>query len=148
MVGHRCGSRSAEVVALSAFPSLGAQDVGLHPCLDPFRDAYQVHTLDQPAHALAQGVCGLVEGMHLIGIAEGIETRMQADILRAQGWECGQGYYFGRPAATPMTHHGPTARSPQRGNILSRREPGQADSLPYPAGSDAEPGARSSTRSP
>src|SRR5680860_4193 len=110
-----------------------------------------VHDLtagDSQANALAQGLCGLVEGMHLIGIAEGIETRMQADILRAQGWECGQGYYFGRPAATPMTHHGPTARSPQRGNILSRREPGQADSLPYPAGSDAEPGARSSTRSP
>src|SRR5665647_2480030 len=60
---------------------------------------------DSQANALAQGVSGLVNGMHLTGVAEGIETRMQADILRAQGWECGQGYYFGRPAATPMTHH-------------------------------------------
>ena len=67
-----------------------------------------VHDLtagDSQANALAQGVSGLVNGMHLLGIAEGIETQMQADILRAQGWQCGQGYYFGRPAATPMTHH-------------------------------------------
>jgi len=60
---------------------------------------------DSQANALTDGLSGLVHGMHLTGIAEGIETQMQADILRAQGWECGQGYYFGRPAATPMTHH-------------------------------------------
>jgi EAL domain-containing protein (putative c-di-GMP-specific phosphodiesterase class I) len=59
---------------------------------------------DSLANALAQGVSGLVNGMHLTGIAEGIETQMQADILRAQGWQCGQGYYFGRPAALPVTH--------------------------------------------
>jgi diguanylate cyclase (GGDEF)-like protein/PAS domain S-box-containing protein len=62
-------------------------------------------TGDSQANALAQGVSGLVEGMHLTGVAEGIETKMQADLLRAQGWECGQGNYFGRPVATPMTHH-------------------------------------------
>jgi diguanylate cyclase (GGDEF)-like protein/PAS domain S-box-containing protein len=60
---------------------------------------------ESQANALTQGLSGLVNGMHLTGIAEGIETKMQADILRAQGWECGQGYYFGKPAATPMTHH-------------------------------------------
>jgi EAL domain-containing protein (putative c-di-GMP-specific phosphodiesterase class I) len=63
-----------------------------------------VHDLtagDSQANALAQGVSGLVNGMHLTGIAEGIETQMQADILRAQGWECGQGYYFGKPATRP-----------------------------------------------
>lgn len=59
---------------------------------------------DSQANALSQGVSGLVNGMHLTGIAEGIETQTQADLLRAQGWECGQGYYFGRPAATPLTH--------------------------------------------
>jgi len=59
---------------------------------------------DSQANALANGVSGLVNGMHLIGIAEGIETELQADILRAQGWECGQGYYFGKPVATPVTH--------------------------------------------
>ncbi len=59
---------------------------------------------DSQANALARGVSGLAHGMHLIGMAEGIETELQADILRAQGWECGQGYYFGRPAAIPVTH--------------------------------------------
>ncbi len=66
-----------------------------------------VHDLtesDSQANALTQGVSGLVKGMHLTGIAEGIETQMQANILRDQGWERGQGYYFGKPATTPLTH--------------------------------------------
>jgi EAL domain-containing protein (putative c-di-GMP-specific phosphodiesterase class I) len=53
--------------------------------------------------ALAQGLSGLVKGLHLTGIAEGIETQTQAEILRAQGWQCGQGYYFGRPGPMPVT---------------------------------------------
>jgi diguanylate cyclase (GGDEF)-like protein/PAS domain S-box-containing protein len=64
-----------------------------------------VHDLtagDSQANALARGVSGLVEGMHLTGIAEGIETDLQADILRAQGWQCGQGYYFAKPGAMPV----------------------------------------------
>jgi diguanylate cyclase (GGDEF)-like protein len=68
------------------------------------RFVHDLTTGDSQANALAHGLSGLVEGMHLIGIAEGIETKMQADILRAQGWECGQGYYFGRPAAHPSPH--------------------------------------------
>jgi EAL domain-containing protein (putative c-di-GMP-specific phosphodiesterase class I) len=54
-------------------------------------------------NALAQGLSGLVKGLHLTGIAEGIETQIQAEILRAQGWEYGQGYYFGRPGPIPVT---------------------------------------------
>jgi diguanylate cyclase (GGDEF)-like protein/PAS domain S-box-containing protein len=110
--------------ARHALASLRGLGVGIH--LDDFGTGYSsisvlrdlpvtgvkldlrfVHDLtagDSQANALAKGLCGLVEGMHLIGIAEGIETNMQADILRAQGWECGQGYYFGRPAAIPVTH--------------------------------------------
>ena len=68
------------------------------------RFVHDLTTGDSQANALAQGVSGLVNGMHLTGIAEGIETEMQADILRAQGWQCGQGYYFGRPGALPVTH--------------------------------------------
>jgi diguanylate cyclase (GGDEF)-like protein/PAS domain S-box-containing protein len=66
-----------------------------------------VHDLtadDSQANALAHGLSGLVNGMHLTGIAEGVETQMQADILRAQGWQCAQGYYFGRPGAMPVTN--------------------------------------------
>ncbi|MEP7194794.1 MAG: bifunctional diguanylate cyclase/phosphodiesterase [Actinomycetota bacterium] len=55
------------------------------------------------ANALAHGLSVLVNGMHLTGIAEGIETQMQAHILHTQGWECGQGNYFGRPAAMPIS---------------------------------------------
>jgi diguanylate cyclase (GGDEF)-like protein len=61
---------------------------------------------DSQANALTDGLSGLVYGMHLTGIAEGIETQMQADILRAQGWECGQGYYFGKPAPIPSSRAG------------------------------------------
>jgi diguanylate cyclase (GGDEF)-like protein/PAS domain S-box-containing protein len=53
--------------------------------------------------ALVHGLGGLVSGMHLTGIAEGIETPVQARMLRTLGWECGQGYYFGRPAILPVT---------------------------------------------
>ena len=45
-----------------------------------------VHDLtagDSMANALAQGLSGLGRGMHLMGIAEGIETKMQAAILPA-----------------------------------------------------------------
>jgi diguanylate cyclase (GGDEF)-like protein/PAS domain S-box-containing protein len=65
-----------------------------------------VHELtagDSQDNALAQGLSGLVKGLHLTGIAEGIETQTQAEILRAQGWECGQGYYFGGPSPMPVT---------------------------------------------
>jgi len=65
-----------------------------------------VHDLtagDSRANALAQGVSGLVRGLQLTGIAEGVETKMQADILRAQGWACAQGYYYARAAAEPAT---------------------------------------------
>jgi hypothetical protein len=45
----RQGARPSEVVALSAFPSLCTQDVGLHLGFDAFGDAGQVHSVDQPA---------------------------------------------------------------------------------------------------
>jgi len=110
--------------ARTALTSLRELGIGIH--LDDFGTGYSsiwvlrdlpvtgvkldlrfVHDLtekDSQANALAEGVNGLVKGMHLTGIAEGIETQMQADILRDQGWECGQGYYFGKPATTPATH--------------------------------------------
>jgi len=107
--------------ALSALTHLSRLGVGIH--LDDFGTGYSsisvlrdlpvtgvkldlrfVHDLTtghSQANALAHGLSGLVNGMHLTGIAEGIETPMQASILRAQGWRLGQGYYFGRPAPMP-----------------------------------------------
>jgi diguanylate cyclase (GGDEF)-like protein/PAS domain S-box-containing protein len=69
------------------------------------------------ANALAQGVNGLVKGMHLTGIAEGIETQLQADVLRGQGWTYGQGYYFGKPGVMPVA--GPSTG----GKIIHLRKP-------------------------
>ncbi len=58
-----------------------------------------------PANALATGLSGLVAGLGLVGIAEGVETAEQVQILRSLGWHLGQGYYFARPA--PMTDEAP-----------------------------------------
>jgi diguanylate cyclase (GGDEF)-like protein/PAS domain S-box-containing protein len=57
---------------------------------------------DSPPNALANGLAGLVDGLHLVGVAEGIETEMQAALLLEQGWAYGQGYLFGRPAPAPL----------------------------------------------
>jgi len=57
---------------------------------------------DNPSDALAAGLAGLASGLRLIGIAEGIETVEQAELLRSIGWEHGQGYHFGRPASEPL----------------------------------------------
>jgi diguanylate cyclase (GGDEF)-like protein/PAS domain S-box-containing protein len=58
-------------------------------------------TTDATARALAAGLAGLAQGLGLESVAEGIETREQAAILREQGWRNGQGYLYGRPALTP-----------------------------------------------
>jgi diguanylate cyclase (GGDEF)-like protein/PAS domain S-box-containing protein len=111
--------------ALGALKSLRRLGVGIH--LDDFGTGYSSMSVlrDLPVTglkldlrfvrdlardngkliALVHGLGGLVNGMHLTGIAEGIETRAQARMLRTLGWECGQGYYFGRPAALPIGDH-------------------------------------------
>jgi diguanylate cyclase (GGDEF)-like protein/PAS domain S-box-containing protein len=58
---------------------------------------------ESAANALAAGVAGLAKGLHLVGVAEGVETLEQARTLRAQGWAQAQGYLFGRPEAQPRT---------------------------------------------
>lgn len=50
----------------------------------------------EKALSLAQGLAGLARGLGLMTTAEGIETVEQATILRAAGWEYGQGWLFGR----------------------------------------------------
>ena len=41
---------------------------------------------DSPQNALAAGVAGLARGLHLVGVAEGIETEAQLRTLVEQGW--------------------------------------------------------------
>ena len=62
----------------------------------------ELNQTDNPSDALATGLAGLVKGLNLTGIAEGIETIHQARFLRSIGWEHGQGYHFGRPASEPL----------------------------------------------
>ncbi len=47
--------------------------------------------------ALVEGLIGLGSHMDLDVVAEGIETKEQADWLTSRGCPRGQGYYFGRP---------------------------------------------------
>ena len=85
------------------------------------RFVHDLTSSDSLANALAHGLSGLVNGMKLTGIAEGIETRMQADLLLSQGWQCGQGYYYGRPAAMPVTECSTDAQIVEPAGITAPR---------------------------
>jgi len=52
-------------------------------------------------NALSTGLAGLVNGLHLTGIAEGVETEVQHRILLEQGWIHAQGYLYARPSPHP-----------------------------------------------
>ena len=53
-----------------------------------------------PADLITATVASLVESLSLSGVAEGIETERQAELLLQGGWRLGQGYLFGHP--TPV----------------------------------------------
>jgi diguanylate cyclase (GGDEF)-like protein/PAS domain S-box-containing protein len=57
---------------------------------------------DSQANALSSGLAALSHSLRLTGVAEGVETDVQAAILRAHGWSHGQGYLFGRPEPEPL----------------------------------------------
>ncbi len=64
--------------------------------------SFTTHLLDeQNAAVLSAALAGLANSLGLDSIAEGIETKRQAETLREQGWAHGQGFYYGRPA--PLT---------------------------------------------
>jgi diguanylate cyclase (GGDEF)-like protein/PAS domain S-box-containing protein len=53
---------------------------------------------DSHSTRLAKGLAGLANGLGLLTIAEGVETFEQAQVLAEQGWQCGQGWLYGRAA--------------------------------------------------
>ncbi|MEO8556180.1 MAG: EAL domain-containing protein, partial [Actinomycetota bacterium] len=56
---------------------------------------------DDAANALSTGLAGLVNGLHLVGIAEGVESEFQHRVLIRQGWSQAQGYLYARPSPQP-----------------------------------------------
>jgi diguanylate cyclase (GGDEF)-like protein len=58
---------------------------------------------EKGAAAIVAAVLSLARDLGLETVAEGIETEAQRDWLRAHGCDCGQGYFFGRPAAPEAT---------------------------------------------
>lgn len=50
------------------------------------------------ARAIIRAVLALGKSLSVPVLAEGVETLAQLDLLRSEGCEEGQGYYFGRPA--------------------------------------------------
>lgn len=70
---------------------------------------------DDPESAnIVATVIALAQRLDLVCVAEGIETREQAEILRRMGCERGQGYLFGRPTTVATTPE--PRRSPERGS--------------------------------
>ena len=79
---------------------------------------------DSQANALSSGLAALCRSLHLEGVAEGVETDVQAAILRAHGWSHGQGYLFGRPEPDPLPRlTGSRGRPPRDQPVVSRTLP-------------------------
>jgi EAL domain-containing protein (putative c-di-GMP-specific phosphodiesterase class I) len=63
----------------------------------------ELSSVDNHATNLARGLAGLATGIGLATVAEGVETAEQAQVLKDQGWQMGQGALFGlaeRPVAS------------------------------------------------
>ena len=72
-----------------------------HPVTGLKLDRSFVATLNEDhssAYALADGLAWLTRSIGLEGVAEGVETPVQAASLRAMGWNLGQGWLYGKPA--------------------------------------------------
>jgi diguanylate cyclase (GGDEF)-like protein len=94
-------------VELSMLPQLSATAVKIDRTLTAFA------TQAGPMARMLRGLVGLVGHLGLTGIAEGIESRAQADAAADLGLAHGQGFHFGKPMepdeALAALSDGPTA---------------------------------------
>lgn len=56
----------------------------------------ELSSRSSPAYRLAEGLAALADSLRLTTIAEGVETPLQRQLLQESGWQCGQGWLFGR----------------------------------------------------
>jgi EAL domain-containing protein (putative c-di-GMP-specific phosphodiesterase class I) len=54
---------------------------------------------DHRSAMILKAMCSLCRDLGVYTVAEMVETREQVEKLRDLGVECGQGYFFGKPAA-------------------------------------------------
>jgi PAS domain S-box-containing protein len=57
-------------------------------------------TTERESRKIVASIIGLGQSLGLVTAAEGVETREQAELLQWMGCELGQGWLYGRPAAT------------------------------------------------
>ncbi len=95
---------------------------------------------DDGSGAIVEAVAGLAHALKLKTVAEGIETREQLRLVRAQGVDVGQGYLFGRPQ--PAAAYGDL---PVRAVVPKKRASTPAASSPAPLPSS---GSAASAASP
>ncbi|WP_404477423.1 EAL domain-containing protein [Novosphingobium sp. BL-52-GroH] len=62
------------------------------------------------ARAIIKAVLALGQSLNVPVLAEGVETLDQVDLLKEQGCDEAQGYYFGRPGASPSLASAPMER--------------------------------------
>lgn len=62
---------------------------------------------DDAASALSAGLAGLVAGLHLKGVAEGVESEVQHRVLLEHGWSHAQGFLYGPPHPDPASRPTP-----------------------------------------
>jgi EAL domain-containing protein (putative c-di-GMP-specific phosphodiesterase class I) len=60
-----------------------------------------IHRVDVGRRRMVQSLVSMVRDLSITSLAEGIESREEADVCRDLGFELAQGFYFGRP--TPAT---------------------------------------------
>lgn len=52
---------------------------------------------DEPTAHIVQAILAMCKGLDLVAVAEGIETKEQAQMLKEMGCSYGQGYLYGKP---------------------------------------------------
>ena len=78
---------------------------------------------DPSAEAIVRAVIGMSESFGVLVNAEGVETKTQAEVLRALGCSEGQGFLYGRPISGEVFD----LLVPQIEAATARQPPGDAD---------------------